>query len=225
MVLGAGYSRKLVDSNVYPEDSVPEIRDDVPLNLVLLQTCWQIYEEALLVVWDSSLKCFNHEQMFLTVADSAVDPMSQFNCLGKIQLNFTLKSWYCFFGFKADPRISIDESASSGIYISETGLPNLRHLEMRFRSPQDGSDGSPWSRPWEGNGALDCCQVDAVDMACPFSFPFVSWIPAVRVAGFVKTASKKKWESIFDSERRKLSHGHDQEAAIQALLQTPAGLL
>jgi hypothetical protein len=210
---------------VYPKDAVLEVREDIPPNLALLQTCRQIYEEALPVVWNSSLKCFNHEQIFLTIADSMVDPMSQFNCLGRIQLNFTLMSWFCFFGAQADPRISIDESASSGIYISETGLPNLRNLEMRFRNPHDGSDGSPWSSPWGSNGALDCCQVDAVDMVCTFAFPFVSWIPTVKVTGFVKTASKKKWESIFDSERRKLSHGHDQEAAIQALLHAPDDLL
>ncbi|KAH3984787.1 hypothetical protein HBI26_061390 [Parastagonospora nodorum] len=225
MVLGAGYSRKLISSDVYPEDSVPEVREDVSPNLALLQTCWQIYEEALPAAWNSSLKCFNNEQIFLTIVDLSVDSMTQFNCLGKIQLNFKLKSWFRFFGVTVNPRISIDESSSSGLYISKTGLPNLRYLEMRFRSPHDGSDGNPWSRGWEDNGALDCCQVNAVDMVCTFAFPFVAWIPTVKLVGYVKTASKKKWENIFDSERRRLSHGHNQEAAMQALLQAPADLL
>jgi hypothetical protein len=62
-------------------------------------------------------------------------------------------------------------------------------------------------------------------MVCTFASLYVSWTSTVRLEGYVKTALKDKWEHIFDCERRKATHGHDQEAAIHTLLHAPADLV
>ena len=64
-----------------------------------------------------------------------------------------------------------------------------------------------------------------VNMVCTFAFPFVSQIPTVKIEGFVKAASKNKWERIYDHERRGLQHEHDQQASMEAILHAPVDLL
>jgi hypothetical protein len=55
------------------------------------------------------VKCFSNEQLFLSIADSTAGSKLRFNCLNKIQLNFTLKACFRFFGVEVDPTISIDK--------------------------------------------------------------------------------------------------------------------
>jgi hypothetical protein len=62
-------------------------------------------------------------------------------------------------------------------------------------------------------------------MICTFASLHASWIPSVKLEGYVKTASKEKWERIFDLERRGIAHGHDQDAAMKALPPALAELL
>jgi hypothetical protein len=62
-------------------------------------------------------------------------------------------------------------------------------------------------------------------MVCTFAFPYVSWISKVKLEGYVKAVSKRKWERIFAHERRELSHGFDQETSLKAILRAPSDLL
>ena len=223
VVLGVGYTRKLVDTASYQnmgfDKFVPEACEPIHApNLAILRVCKQVSAEALKIGWESPLKCFNDDQMFVLIAEAKLGPLQKFNCLNKIQLNFTLKGWFRFFGVKVDPTISLDESNSKAAFLTKAKLPKLHHFEMRFRSPEDGFKGNPWR-------SSNCCQIDAVDMVCTFAFPHVSWIPEVKLAGYVKTTSMKKWERIFEKQRLGMTHDHDQEAAMQALLHAPEDIL
>jgi hypothetical protein len=215
VVLGTGYTR----NNSY--DDVPEDRAPVwPPNLALLRVCQQIHNEGLKTEWESALKCFNELHNFSLVVANNVGPLRQFNCLAKLQLNLSLRDWFRLFGVdvEGDLPVVLDESASKGVLLTKDRLPKLAYLEMRFRDPQYGRKGNPWSDS-------DCCQIDMVDMVCTFAFPFVSRIPTVEIEGFVKTASKNKWERIYDHERHGLQHEHDQQVSMEAILHAPADLL
>jgi hypothetical protein len=216
VVLEAEYTRNMSNDGV-PEDRAPIH----PPNLALLQVCEHIHNDAMKTEWESALKCFNHPNPFYDIV-AKVGPLRKFNGLAKVQLNFTLRAWFHFFGILVDVDgdlpISLHESVSRGVLLTKDRLPKLDYLEMRFRDPQDGYADNPSSNS-------NCCQVDMVDMICTFAFPFVSQISNVKIEGFVKTASKKKWERIYDHERRGLSHDHGQQASMQAILHAPSNLL
>jgi hypothetical protein len=234
VVLGMGYSRKLADDEKYYKLHldlvVLESRDIVPApNLAILQTYRQVSREALAIGWQSSVKCFNDTAFFVAVAHVKVGPLLQFNCLNKLQLNFTFTGWFRFLGVKVaedgDPTLYLDFRDCNTELLTQDKLPNLKYLEMRFRSPEDGHDGNPWARYANNDGYLDCYQKDIVDMVCTFAFPYVSWISKVKLEGYVKAVSKRKWERIFAHERRGLSHGFDQETSLKAILRAPSDLL
>jgi hypothetical protein len=43
-------------------------------------------------------RCFIDHQIFQAIADSKISAAAQFNFLDRIQLSFTTKSWFEFFG-------------------------------------------------------------------------------------------------------------------------------
>jgi hypothetical protein len=104
-------------------------------------------------------------------------------------------------------------------------LLKLTYLELRFRSPDASYDGNPWSAWNEQLGDVDCCQVEVVDILCTFAFPHVRLVPIVKLEGYVKSASKIKWERVFDCERRGIGHEHDQDAVMEALAHAPGDIL
>ncbi|KAF2830611.1 hypothetical protein CC86DRAFT_164001 [Ophiobolus disseminans] len=170
IVLGAGYTQKLIESYDYKsmrfDDFVHEAYKPVHTpNLAVLRVRKQVCEEALKIGWESALKCFNDDQLFVLVAEAKLGPLLKFNCLNKIQLNFTLKGWFRFFGVEVNPTISILETDSNAALLTKAKSPKLRRLEMRFRSPEDGYIGNHWLR-FNAHDHFDCCQIDAVDMVC-----------------------------------------------------------
>jgi len=62
-------------------------------------------------------------------------------------------------------------------------------------------------------------------MICTFAFPHARLIPTVKLEGYVKSASKIKWEQIFNRGRRGERHEHDQDAMMEALVHAPGDIL
>jgi hypothetical protein len=43
----------------------------------------------------------------------------------------------------------------------------------------------------------DPCHTEVVDWNLTFAFPFIKYIPTIRLTGTIKTHQRKKWELIF----------------------------
>ncbi|KAF2866943.1 hypothetical protein BDV95DRAFT_503826 [Massariosphaeria phaeospora] len=229
IVFGIGYSDLGMSRHYpYPHDIGCESRSKVaPPNLALLQVSRAVSCEALKAGWEGTRKCFIEPTMFTEVVGSRVGPASQFNCLSRIELNFTHSAWFGFFGVSVSPEIEMSEGRSCGPFLMD--LKTLKELHMRFRSPNDGYSGCPWAGRSSGsynNSVVDnACQRTIVDMIMTFAFPFVKQIPHVGVTGFVKTTAKMHWEHVLRQDYTGKEHGHDNDAALEAILKTPATLL
>jgi hypothetical protein len=112
-----GYYRKLADDDNYSQLHfdlvVLEAYEAVPApNLAILQTCKQVSKEALAIGWESSVKCFNDNAIFIAFVPPKVGPLLPFNYLNKLQLDLILKSWFRFFVMDVaqndDPTIRLD---------------------------------------------------------------------------------------------------------------------
>ena len=147
--LGEGYTRELVDSSAYrglctDRAFAQEARRPVYApNFAILRVNRQVHDEALRLGWTSSVKCFLDDSIFLAVASAKVGPLLQFNCLNKLQLNFTHRAWLRFFGVTVTPRILLSAANTHGRIFRKENLPKLAYLELRFRIPEDGYDGNP----------------------------------------------------------------------------------
>ncbi|KAF2642595.1 hypothetical protein P280DRAFT_448119 [Massarina eburnea CBS 473.64] len=227
IIFGFGYSNmRMQDAphNLYALNTVPYVsmsRDIVQRpNTNLLLTCRTVYNEAVKIGWEATKKYFLDPQLFSIVADSRVGPAARFNCLGKISLDFTNAAWFHFFGVEVDANtnaLSFNSEQSMSKYLTKDKLPNLVALDLRFRNPEDGNAWSPWQQNY--------CHRTAVDMILTFAFPFVHHITKVNVAGYVKKATKEKWETIYTQARRRQASSHDQAAAMAVIFTTPLDLL
>lgn len=220
IVFGFGYSNKLIEQHSWGLDYFREIR---PItsgpNTAVLRLNKQLHKEALEAGWQATKKYFVEWQIFTKVVDSKVGPMAQYNCLTRIQLDFTNATWFQFFGLKVVPQLRLEESESMGRYLQASKLPNLRHLDMRFRDP-DGDEsygGCPWKSAiadgWANDfTAFNCCQSTVVDLICAAAFPYVHHIPFVKVIGFVKHDMKVNWEYIYSH-----STTYDRDFALEII--------
>jgi hypothetical protein len=108
-------------------------------NLTLLQVSKQVHNEALTAGWSGLKRCFIDHQILTAVADSKIGLALRFNVLNKMQLTFTTRAWFRFFGIDLDPVIRQDTSASLAHYVRN--LSDLATLELRFRDPENGIGG------------------------------------------------------------------------------------
>ncbi|KAF2739619.1 hypothetical protein EJ04DRAFT_606202, partial [Polyplosphaeria fusca] len=195
MFMGIGYSAKnryripywLLSHDLMDEDRAPVW----PPHLNILFVCKAITEVALQASWEGTRKCFVDPLIFVTVADTRAGPILKYNCLSTVRLDFTNKAYFEFFGLKVEPLFHRDQSSSLGHYIS--GLTNLRDLQLRFRSPDDGYNSSPWKRIslWGDADSYTCCQRTMVDWIMTAAFPYVKHIAKVRIVGAVKDQEGK----------------------------------
>ncbi|KAF2116090.1 hypothetical protein BDV96DRAFT_645436 [Lophiotrema nucula] len=148
----------------------------------------QVYDEALNAAWNLNRKCFFDPRIFNTVVQAHASNLSKYNWLCKLQLNFTNMAYFHFFGLTVHSD-GLRLGNSKGAIIS--GLQNLVDLRIRFRSLDDGWNGSLW-RGQELVQPLGGCQVTMVDWIMALGFPFVKHIKNVKLAGGVKNRSKAK---------------------------------
>jgi hypothetical protein len=225
LVLGNGYSRPLLTTPHYVRitsvDNIEELGERVPApNLSILAISKQVRSEALQAGWEGTRKYFFDTMIFQSVVQAQGGPRANYNCLAKIQLNFTHKAYFKFFGVEAERTIRHSPLTAMGSYLQN--LPKPTDLQMRFRSPEDGWDGMPWGDLYgitEDRRPVECCQRTMVDWIMTFAFPYVKAIPKVTLEGYVKKDSKKKWEEILSMERAGQPHGFDQAEEMRAILE------
>ena len=215
ITLGIGYKEGGLNHMMYGREHPQENRKPVPPpNLVLLYVSKQIQAEALQAGWEGLKRCFVDHQIFTSVADSKIGVAQRFNILGRIQLNFTMKSWFKFFGLEVEPVLFRTESASLGRYLA--ALEDTCRLELRFRDPEDGYWGDPWKC------GKTTCQTVMIDWVMTFAFEHIKHIKHVDLVGYIKKPQKLKWLSILAKERADTDYNFDHAAAIQAILATAA---
>lgn len=158
------------------EKDIPEARRPVQsANLAILRVSKRINEEALHVGLIKMPKCFFDSQAFDTAIQAQAGSAANFHFntqypnrvshLSKTELSLTNKGFFRFFDIAAYPRAYASDTPCLGPKLQN--ILGLQELLLRFRSLEDGWDGSPW-----GNGASSpypraydyvCCQRVVVD--------------------------------------------------------------
>lgn len=185
-------------------------------SLALLCVSKQIKQECLRAGWEGLKRCFVNCEIFAAVADSKLGVALQFNVLGRIQLNFTMKSWFSFFGLEVNPTFIQNPSKSLGNYLRD--LTETCRLELRFRDPEDGYLGHPWGTTHEETS----CQIVLTDWIMTFAFDHIKHIRHVDLVGFVKKPQKEMWLRRLARQRTEEDYDFDYAAAINAILTAPS---
>ena len=214
---GAGLRRN--DSNLDKRyrtpgvSMVPEDRFIVrPPCIKVLLLNKEIHEEASRIAWETTRKCFESYRQLRFVIKAKAGPARQFQCLAKIQLNFTNNEYFNFFGLNVTDDLTDPNERCCGHYLRN--LPRLRDLEMRFRNPYDGYAASPWELQIE-RGGRDYgsepvgCQKVVVDRIMCFAFPFIKGVEKVKTVGAVKTSTRAKWEKVFQAKVSNRQYDYD----------------
>jgi hypothetical protein len=226
ITLGSGYRKEDITgychtASMYePAPWALEYREPVPPpSLNLLYVSKQVKEEALCIGWEYSKRCFISPYMFTSVADSKIGVAKRLDVLGRIQLSFTVRSWFKFFGVEAVPVFNQNLSASLGYYLGE--LKDTCNLEIRFRDPEDGYNGDPWG----DNTGATTCQTIIVDWILTWAFEHVKYIKYISLTGCVKKPQKEKWLEVLARQRADGDFDFDHATAVAAILATPPELL
>ncbi|KAF1850154.1 uncharacterized protein K460DRAFT_350253 [Cucurbitaria berberidis CBS 394.84] len=208
ITLGIGY-------NNTSSQRVEVYQETPPPNLSLLYINKKVKDEALKAGWEGLKRCFVDYPAFSSVAESKIGVATRFNILGHIELSFTSKAWFEFFGIEVKPIIHLTESISLGHHL--TRLNERTHLEIRFRDPEDGYIGDPWGETFERT----TCQTIMVDHILTLAFEHIKHIKDIKITGFVRKPQKDYWHDILAKERINQPHGHDNGATLKAILNTP----
>ena len=189
-------------------------------------------DEFLHFAWVRMRSRFFEPKLFTLATEAQPGTVVAYQYLSKVELSFTNKEWFTFFGVNMDRHpfgINTGWAQSQGSYLRK--LESLRDLRLRYRTPDDGYQGSQWGSEYEhdrfcryGGEDYICCQRTMVDWICTFAYPFLidkckkkesKEKLTVTLTGAVKTVTKEKWEAIFKGQR-----DHDQEAALEAIFNT-----
>jgi hypothetical protein len=137
-------------------------------NLALLLVCKDIHEEISYLAWAVMRKRFFDRQLFICASQARFGPAMPFNYLNTVELAFTNKEFFAFFGVEVDPQFLLIAANSSGPTLQN--LTGIKGLQLRFRTIGDGYTTSPWghlahklSLARYGAYAYVCCQRTMVD--------------------------------------------------------------
>jgi len=232
LTLGIGYNYKLLHNSRYGSCSISHLLSEAAFkepsrrpiwepNLALLRVSHQVHDEVLDLAWSVMRKRFFDPKVFTTAVDARLGSAMRYSHLTTIELSFTNKGYFTFFGVTVRPQLQVQTQSSLGQYLQN--LPAVKDLQLRFRFLEEGYETSPWgsmeNKQYLGRyrqHAYECCQRIMVDWICTFAYPFVQGIESVTVTGKVKTGSKQKWNAIFRG-----AQAHNQAAEMAAILSTP----
>ena len=217
VTLGIGYNKDHLGLGYmgWCQSTMLEYREPTAApNLTLLYVSKQVQAEALQAGWEGLKRCFIDHHIFTATVDSKIGVAQRFNILGRIQLGFTTKSWFEFFGIEVSPHSFLQNMAASlGHYLA--GLKDGCQLELRFRDPQDGCSGHPWLV------RQTSCQTVMIDWIMTFAFEHIQHIKHIDLVGYIKKPQKVKWLDLFARQRREPFYRFDHTTAIQSILSTP----
>ncbi|TKA78131.1 hypothetical protein B0A55_02713 [Friedmanniomyces simplex] len=151
-----------------------------------------------------ALQILNEDTIKVYPAPRHLDhSQANFHFLRHLQLCFTNREYIDFFRVDLPPfNAQFGWTANAGADILND-LPLLSELEIFFRPPT-----SRKASPWEPDSKLSYepalfagysgfpCQKVLVDWILCFAADYVKKIPRVKLTGYIKTITKKKWESL-----------------------------
>ncbi|KAJ4377756.1 hypothetical protein N0V83_000586 [Neocucurbitaria cava] len=214
VTFGYGYKTGRTDDGSYAAShNIKAVAKPV---LTLLYVSKQVKEEALRAGWEGLKRCFVQPYAFVAVADSRVGVAIRYNILGRIQLSFSSKDWFIFFGIYVCHVIYRTESQCRGHYLAS--LDRRTNLEIRFRDPEDGYDGDPWGHLF----SRTTCQTVIVNWILTLAFQYVKHIRGLKIVGYVRKPQVDYWQDIFAKERANVPHFYDNEAALKSVLNIEA---
>lgn len=222
VTLGIGYSVDLLTRGGLPynigmgRQRVYETREPTAAPyLSLLYVNKQIKNEILRLGWEGCKRCFIDHEVFTAAVDSKVGVARQFEILGRVQLSFTARAWFKFFGvaINADTGLAQDTSGSLGRYLVK--LKDECNLELQFRDPHDGHFGDPFGF------TATTCQTIMIDWIMTLAFSQIVHIKYINLIGCIKKAQKEKWQRILSSQRNETGYNFDYIGALQSVLATP----
>lgn len=203
-------------------------------NIALLSVSRQTHSEALQAGWENTRKCFFSLIHFDSIPDARTKP--KYNWLNHIILDFNMSDWFDLLNLEdmlgREPRTHLHKSSFKSSITLLSTLDKLSTLQLWFRSPDDGASWYPHGIKTivhkvnnmrdDNDNKIICCQRTMVDLIMTFAWPFFKDLRAkVTVGGILKEDRKKKWNERLALSAEDKLHVIDQEAAEQAIFNTP----
>jgi hypothetical protein len=193
--------------------------DEVPApDAALLAINHQIREEALAVVWSYSRGSFASLSVLKDVTRWSPTFLPS-NSLKRIGLNLDNYDYFHLFGVRvALPMMPEYADPPYAEYLQTAVFPNLKTLDLKFRSTRWGPYDSPWTTTnmrWPLSELVDAEDAWAWDSACQravtmmiltLALDYVYKIKEVNVEGYVKHSTKEAFERAL---KEKKEHPHE----------------
>ncbi|KAF2110716.1 hypothetical protein BDV96DRAFT_650821 [Lophiotrema nucula] len=239
----------ILGGKIYPQVRTP-IESDSPRITLGTGSCWSwdndldagsvnrdimsvsklIRKESFVAAWEGTFKHFTTSEDLSEVINFPKAPTS-LNWLAKINLSFSIREYFIFFGVTVHPFIRYDQ-AQAPARVLQT-LTTLTSLDLLFFNPNSG-DANPWrdwyyalmyiseDQPQYERMMGEFCHTPVVDWILTFALPFIKRIPKVYLSGCIKTITRKKWEHIIENEyllkdEDYRTHGYDWPTAIEEI--------
>ncbi|KAF2874270.1 hypothetical protein BDV95DRAFT_328274 [Massariosphaeria phaeospora] len=193
-----------------------------------------IQEEWTKTAWESSTKHFLSSSWI----ENLIPKMRSipYNTLRRISLGFDNSDYLEALGLKANSQDGFALKPHHR-WMSDNGclelLSNIRtlyHLQLHFRIFPPGHPDIylyPWGDPWgvrdETGYSEASCQKAFLDWFFTLALEHLRKIPRVTFSGHVKNSTRRKWEAIFEDERRGTRHAMTD--VIKAIKATPVQAL
>ncbi|KAF2744630.1 hypothetical protein M011DRAFT_408146 [Sporormia fimetaria CBS 119925] len=166
-------------------------------------------EMALKAAWVGSYKHFLRTQRLQWVLEADF-PHHQWDCLTKVELNFSISDYFHLFEvdiepyphhYNQDPSFGTHNIGTHSIGARLGRLPTLKCLRMAFyyHTPYSGLNKTPWSDFYMSDRFGAVCHSAAVNWVMIIALPHIKVIPKINLCGDVKTKDVKKWKRLLDS--------------------------
>lgn len=148
--------------------------------------------------WENTYKHFKRLDDF--VYGAMTSDVLQFDFCRRIPLGLTNHGHFGLVGLRAGAH-GLESTSMSAIKVMAANRA-LEHLNLHFQlSP-------PYTRyladPWIG--ADVSCQKTLVDWVLAAALAQMERVPKITLSGHVKHSTRRKWEAIFEDERRGIKH-------------------
>lgn len=188
----------------------------------------ELYHLGMEVLLKDTVKTFRTVQGFGNIIQQPTNYGLQFDHIRILKLNFTNSEYFKFFGVRVPPFNLPSLSTSNPPRATLLPqLPNLKEFTLHFR---------PWPSPWDDSTIYDYeeferedpsmtliqrtrvpCQRAVIDLIMEYAQRYLKPIHHVSLTGFIKTASRTKWEEILSTPEKAAAYDEDNARQLTCI--------
>ena len=187
----------------------------------------QVRDEFTKVLWEYTYKHFNCIYDFEFHGIRLEMPTLEF--CRRISFGLKTAQYLKLVGFNwhdydIDQDWKLEENEEGAKIKAITEIKTLEYLNLHFRVslPRLYYD-HPWDDLFDTESAMNACQRILVDWILTGALKHMERVPKITLSGHVKHSTRRKWEAIFENERKGIKH--DMREPMARILSPPPAQL